>query len=158
MPSLLTTSRYWIDQIGAVSDTEGTKPIVVVGTHADFLSKPELATKVAEMNRMFPTPTTWERTENQIMGHYAISLAPGEKKNGLSELKARLIDIAFCHPKIGIGKVEVPRDFVVLQNELESINALTPYLYWQEYVALGATISMLLCPLLWTHAHSFIQV
>lgn len=118
--------------MGASRDIEGTKPIVIVGTHADRLSKQEQAIKTSEMEQLFPTRTIGTRTRNQIQGHFAISLIPG-KEGGLSSLKTKLLEIGLSHPKIGIGSVQVPCEFVTLQKELELIKYKTPFLTWQSY-------------------------
>lgn len=47
--------RYWVEQVGALNDMEGTKPIVIVGTHADQLSRAELSKRMQEIERLYPT-------------------------------------------------------------------------------------------------------
>lgn len=125
-----------------MSDIEGTKPVIIVGTHADCMSKGERKARTEEMELQFPTPTTWVRTRNQILGHFALSLVPGEKKGGLHELKARLLEIAHSHPKIAVGKILVPIDLVSVQKELDAIKQKSPYMAWQDYALLGASLGI----------------
>ena len=61
----LTRIRYWLDQIGAHNDFEGTKPIVIVGTHADLLKKPAKANLIKEMEELYPTPPSHKQNRSQ---------------------------------------------------------------------------------------------
>lgn len=127
--------RYWIEQVGALRDTEGSKPIVVVGTHADKVSKEDLERHIAEMKKRYPTPSSWIHTASQIQGHFTISLHPGGI-SGLSELKSRLMDIALNHPKIGVRQVRVPKSFITLQIALRLHKQSSPYYWWRDFVTL----------------------
>ena len=66
--------RYWIEQIGANNDFDGSKPILIVGTHADQLTKHEQAERSAQMQQKYPMSTS-QRTR-QIHGHYVVSITP----------------------------------------------------------------------------------
>ncbi len=124
-----------------MNDFEGTKPIIVVGTHADKLSKNDRKTLIAEMEQLYPFPTH-QTNRTQIYGHFAVSLN-GKGGMGQSEIKTKLLELALSHPKIGIGNVSVPRSFVMLQRELQELKATTPYLYWQKYSEIAESIGIL---------------
>lgn len=128
--------RYWIEQIGGATELEGTKPVLAVGTHADLISRPDRDKIMMAMEANYPTG---KRNRYQVQGHFAISL---QTERGISDLKAKLLEIALNHPKIGIGKVQVPRTFVMMQKELEERKEESPYLRWAEYVSLGASIGI----------------
>lgn len=130
---VITNYRYWIDQIGALADKNGTKPIIVVGTHADCISKKEREAVLKDMEQQFPVHS------NQIHGHFAIGLTSSKTK-GLTSLQAKLIDIAQSHPKIGVGRVQVPHKFVILQELLKADES--PYIQWRSYVKLGESKGM----------------
>lgn len=53
-----------------------------------------------------------------------------------------MVDLALNHPKIGIVQATVPRSFSMMQKELEESKAMTPYLTWNEYAALGENIGI----------------
>ncbi len=59
-----------------------------------------------------------------------------KNKQGIATLKAKLIEVALSHPKIGIGKVTVPGDFMVILQEMEKIKVSSPYITWKDYIAL----------------------
>lgn len=139
--------RYWIEQIGATSDIKGTKPIIVVGTHADCLPKHIYLQKIAEIEQAFGR---FKKNRYQVQGHFAVNLLTGNKKRGLLELKEKLIEIATTHSTI--QSIQVPRDFVILQKKLNNINKLQHCLRWQDYVILGQTLgNSLLCSLFYAH-------
>lgn len=68
--------RYWLDQVGTKNNLAGSKPVIIVGTHADKLSKQEQATISAEVQRLYPISTPQHRRQ-QIHGHFVISVSQG---------------------------------------------------------------------------------
>eukprot|EP00026_Physarum_polycephalum_P000182 Phypoly_transcript_00182.p1 GENE.Phypoly_transcript_00182~~Phypoly_transcript_00182.p1 ORF type:complete len:2033 (+),score=208.26 Phypoly_transcript_00182:30-6101(+) len=131
--------KYWIDQIG--DDAEFSKPILIVGTHADLLSKEERTKVIREMDALYPTPPPNKAHCTKIQGHCAVSLLPSDK-GSLVELTNKLVDLALDHPKIGVRHVKVPKWIELLQTELEEIRAGKQYLWWSDYVALFKTLDI----------------
>ncbi len=129
--------RYWIEQVDAINDFEGTKPIIVVGTHADKLSKKERETLTKEMELQYPVPTQ-KANRSQIQGHFAVSLEKGG--SGQYELKCKLLDLALSHEKIGVGNVQVPKSFSCLQDKLQIRKQKSPYIHWKKYEELAEKI------------------
>lgn len=132
--------RYWIEQVGASDDLEGTKPILVVGTHADMLSKQDRDRWTNQMELLYPAPAPRTRNRNQVHGHFEISLV--NERLGLADLRSKLIDIGLFHPKIGVGQVKVPRGFVMMQREIDIVKEGKPYLWWREYAELATLIGI----------------
>ncbi len=128
--------RYWIEQVDAINDIAGTKPIFIVGTHVDKLTKKEREALTKEIEQLYPVPTQKKVNRSQIQGHFTVDLS--EKGGaGQFELKNKLYQLALSHDKIGVGRVHVPRSFVVLQNELQELRQKHPYLYWQNYAEIA---------------------
>lgn len=131
-----------MEQVGSSNNSEGLKPIVIVGTHADLLSKEQRDTVMEEVEKLFPSQTSKIQARSQICGHFTITLAPG-KLESLPTLKAALLEIALSHPKIGVGKVQVPQALVILQKEIDAIKHNTPFLLWENYVNLFSILKKL---------------
>jgi hypothetical protein len=113
---------------------------MVVGTHADLLGKSERERMLKNMDTLYPTISPQKRHRNQVHGHFVVSLTD---KGGLAELRDKLMDLVLSHPRVGVGQVQVPRSFVLMQRELEDVRLKTPYLRWSEYCALAATMGIL---------------
>ncbi len=124
----------------ATNDLEGTKPIIIVGTHADKLSKKDRQELEATMEQLYPFPSQ-KANRSQIEGHFSVSLSD-KKGIGLSEIRTKLLTLALSHPKIGVGRISVPRSFVMLQTELQELKKTAPYYYWQKYSEVAESIGM----------------
>ena len=64
------------------------------------------------------------------------------EKGGLSDLQAKLLDLALKHPKIGIELTQVPRSFNMLQKELEERKSVTPFMKWSSYATLADSVGI----------------
>lgn len=69
--------RYWIEQVESQNDFSGARPIVIVGTHADKLSKQEQVTISNKVEKLYPIACT--RPFKQIHGHFVLQLTPGNQ-------------------------------------------------------------------------------
>ena len=69
-----TILRYWTEQVAALPDFEGCKPMMIVGTHADKLNKHELRLKITDVQKMYSTSSAYC---NQLHGHFVLSMTPG---------------------------------------------------------------------------------
>lgn len=139
---LFLVYRYWLEQIGSYEDLTKTKPVIIVGTHADLLSKQDRARIDTEMQLLYPTPALSSSLNRyQIQGHFSIGLSEGEK-GGLSQLKKELINLALSHPKIGVGKVMVPKSFDMISYTLEKMSKEHPFIKWSVFSALGSELGM----------------
>ena len=69
-----TISRYWTEQVAALQDFEGCKPMLIVGTHADKLTKQELRLKTSDVQKMYSASSVYC---NQLHGHFVLSMTPG---------------------------------------------------------------------------------
>lgn len=141
----MTCFRYWLEQIKAIDDPEATKPILIVGTHADCLDASTKNNVNQEMSKLYPLIADLKKyNKTQIYGHFAISLAKGDKDVSVSSLISKLLEIALLHPRIGVGRLTVPYSFVKLKKKLEEIKQRnTQYLPWGEYLNMIASIGMI---------------
>ena len=62
------------------------------------------------------------------------------EKVGLADLRAKLIDLALHHPKLGIFQAKVPQSLVLMRSQLEERKSQKLYLKWSEYAELAASI------------------
>ncbi len=131
-------NRYWIEQIDGSG--EGAKPIFVVGTHIDKLPKGERKSLIAKMNSNY-SASQKKANGSQFEGHFEVDLSE-KRGTGQNALKSKLIDTALNHPVLGINKVKVPRNFVLLCNELANLKKSTPFIYWREYFQIAQLIGM----------------
>lgn len=129
--------RYWMEQIGASSDLEGVKPIVVVGTHADKLDSEARSRIHSEMEALYPVSTPQRKNRHQIQAHFCVSLAQRNTADFLS-LQSKLVDISLNHNKIGIGSAQVPRNVLVIQQACEELKQ-RKYIPWSEYVSMASS-------------------
>jgi len=129
---------------------------VIVGTHADKLKKTQDCVKVSEeVLRKYPIYNS-PHARNQVHGHYTLSITSGilleiiffifismELSGDIQGLRDKLVEVAATHPKIGIGKVEVPRSFAMLQHELqERRHKGKQYLSWNSYAQTAESIGI----------------
>jgi len=72
----VTQYRYWIEQVGSETDLEKSRPIIIVGTHADQLDKKSFETVSRQMQETYPVTATHN---NQIYGHFALNATSGSQ-------------------------------------------------------------------------------
>jgi hypothetical protein len=110
-------------------------PFWIIGTHADKLSKQELAQRLSVTEKLYPKSIN-PSNPNQIVGHMVIALSSSK---GIQEVKNALLEIAHSHPKIGIGKVKIPKSMLLIQDIIRDKRKTEPYLTWSDYTALHAS-------------------
>lgn len=115
-----------------------------MGTHAELLNRHERAKIESKVNELYPDVI---KNRFQIHGHFVVGLSESE---GVPKLKESLLDLSLNHPKIGIGKVQVPETFVRLKQALENFrhNQHRPFISWAMYTHLALSISMPIVTLL----------
>ena len=154
--SFLLLIRYWIEQIGSTNDTERTKPILIVGTHKDRLTKEECVQISSQVQQMYPVSSS-TNTRHQIHGHFKLNIISGMKLINPSsqptiftliffagetqELRERLVDLALNHPKIGIGRVLVPQALQSIMLKLQQVKGEL-YMNWTKYSALFTPVGI----------------
>lgn len=111
----------------------------MVGTHADLLGRKVRARIDKEMQELYPTPTSFTSTRNQIQGHFSIGLSKGDK-GGFAQLKEKLLDLALNHPRIGVGQVQVPAPLVLALKELKQIKSKEPYINWAKFSSIASSL------------------
>ena len=73
---LRSIRRYWLEQVGS-NDIEKSKPILIVGTHSDQLSKQEYLKRSDDVRRMYPI-FSYPQHCIQIHGHYSLNITSGK--------------------------------------------------------------------------------
>ena len=112
----------------------GSKPIIIVGTHSELLSKSDRQGWQADVEKQFPSPIA---NKFQIQGVFTVGL---KKQDGISELKAKVVEVALQHPKIGLGKVSINQTFTLMQAKIKEQKSFTPYLWWQDYLTMASNL------------------
>jgi hypothetical protein len=91
------------------------------------------------MDQLYPKSFNGLQSPNQIVGHIAVSLSSNK---ALQEVKQVLKDLALSHPKIGIGRVKVPKNMMIVQDIITEKRRAEPYLMWHDYVALCSALGI----------------
>jgi hypothetical protein len=109
----------------------------VVGSYGDLLNKFDKQNWQADVDKIF-TPAA--ATKFQLQGQFVVSVKKGD---GISELKAKIAELALQHPKIAVGKVNITQAFTVMQAKIREQKSFTPYLYWQDYLTMAANLGII---------------
>ena len=65
-----------MEQIGSIDDTERSKPILIVGTHADLLTKQERLQRSEQVQLMYPVSKSYG-SRQEVHGHFTLNVIAG---------------------------------------------------------------------------------
>lgn len=146
----MTLRRYWIQQIQAIKGQQSSKPIFVVATHADKVTKGSDQRHVLDN-----IVKKYSMNSQPIKGPFVVSLATNL---GVEELKQEIVQTALEDKHIGIKNLTVPAQLLEIQKQLQQITQrnrkaeeknkdqkVTYFMSWAEFEEMCFSKNILLC-------------